>query len=334
MAEPGDPFRVPLDALAFRGASLKRPESVLATAKGDLFACDWRGAICRIAADGRETVIGAPDLVERGVKANGIAIRRDGSFLFANVGEAGGIWSLSGGGALAPFLREVDGVALPSTNFVWIDDQDRIWICVSTRDPASHAPSHRFATSGGDGIIAVMDRSGVRIVAEGLGWTNECRIDPTGAFLYVNETFGRRLTRFRIAPDASLSERETVTEFGPGAWPDGMAFDREGGLWITSIISNRLIRLAPDGTETIVLEDNDPAEVDRVEAIYRAGGLTREVIFGVAPRRLANIASLAFGGPDLRTIHLGSLGGSSIPFFRSPVAGLPPSHWSVRVPGA
>lgn len=332
MPRADDAVRIPLAALSFRGASLKRPESVLATAGGDLFTCDWRGAVCRIAPDGRETVIGAPDLVERGIKANGIALRRDGSFLFANVGEAGGIWSLSADGTLAPFLREVDGVALPSTNFVWIDDADRIWVCVSTRDGASHAPSHRFATTGGDGFLAVMDARGARIVAEGLGWTNECRIDPRGEYLYVNETFSRRLTRYRLGAAGTLSDRETVTEFGPGTWPDGMAFDQEGGLWITSIISNRLIRLAPDGTETVVLEDNDPDEVARVEAVYRAGGLTREVIFGLAPRTLLNIASIAFGGPDLRTIHLGSLGGRSIPFFRSPFAGLPPSHWNVPVP--
>ena len=33
------------------------------------------------------------------------------------------------------------------------------------------------------------------------------------------------------------------------------------------------------------------------------------------------------GGNDLRTVYLGSLRGTTIPSFRSPVAGLPMVHW-------
>jgi hypothetical protein len=39
------------------------------------------------------------------------------------------------------------------------------------------------------------------------------------------------------------------------------------------------------------------------------------------------MASITFGGPDLRTVYLGSLLGTTIPFFRSPVPGLPMVHW-------
>ena len=44
------------------------------------------------------------------------------------------------------------------------------------------------------------------------------------------------------------------------------------------------------------------------------------------------VASVTFGGPDLRTVYIGSLKGSRIPFFRSPVAGLPMVHWNERHP--
>ena len=42
------------------------------------------------------------------------------------------------------------------------------------------------------------------------------------------------------------------------------------------------------------------------------------------------MASIAFGGPDLKTVYLGSLAGTTLPWFRSPVAGLPLSHWRSR----
>ncbi len=174
----------------------------------------------------------------------------------------------------------------------------------------------------------LVDRRGPRIVADGLGYTNEAMLSPDGAWLYVNETFARRLTRFRVATDGSLSGRETVATFGHGTYPDGLAFDVEGHVWITSIISNRVLRVARDGAEEIVLEDADPAHVQWCEDAYLAGTLGRPHLDHAAGALLRNISSLAFGGPDLRTAYLGCLLGDALASFRAPVAGHPPFHWA------
>lgn len=42
------------------------------------------------------------------------------------------------------------------------------------------------------------------------------------------------------------------------------------------------------------------------------------------------MASLTFGGPDLRRVHIGSLRGTTIPWFDALVAGLPMVHWNER----
>jgi gluconolactonase len=39
------------------------------------------------------------------------------------------------------------------------------------------------------------------------------------------------------------------------------------------------------------------------------------------------MTSVTFGGPDLKAVYLGSLRGTTIPYFQSPVAGLPMVHW-------
>ena len=39
------------------------------------------------------------------------------------------------------------------------------------------------------------------------------------------------------------------------------------------------------------------------------------------------MASVTFGGPDLQTVYIGSLRGKRIPYFRSPIPGLPMVHW-------
>lgn len=320
---------IDLDAIGFVGAGLTRPECVLAHESGLLFAADWTG-------DGGVAVI-APDGVTRRLstrdapfplRPNGIALEPGGSFLLAHLGDAtGGVFRLHPDGAVEPVLTELDGAPLPPTNYPHLDTAGRLWVTVSTR----HVPrATAYRGDVADGFVMLADGPGfanARIVADGLGYTNECAVDPAGARLYVNETFARRLTAFTIGADGGLSERETIAEFGPGTFPDGLTFDAEGGVWITSIVSNRVIRVAPDGRQEILLEDVDADHLARVEAVFGKGGMGRPHLDGIHSRRLMNISSLAFGGSDLRTGYLGCLLGDRIARFDSPVAGHPPVHW-------
>jgi sugar lactone lactonase YvrE len=319
------PPRVSLDDLAFVGAGLKRPECVLATARGDLYAADWRGGVAQVRPDGSHVLYASQLPGGRPLRPNGVALRRDGSFLLADLGETlGGVFVLERDGRVRPFLEEADGVALPPTNYVGIDAAERVWITVSTRK-VPRALDYRPDCASG--FIVLADARGARIVADGLGYANEAVASPDGRWLYVNETFARRTSRFPIRPDGALGGKEVVTTYGKGTFPDGLAFDTERHVWVTSFASNRVIRVAPDGAQQVVLEDADPAHLDWCEAAYLAGTMGRPHLDNARGRALRNISSLAFGGPDLRTAYLGCLLGDSIAYFRSPVAGHPPAHW-------
>ena len=317
---------VDLAALAFRGAGLVRPECVLATRAGDLYSADWRGGVACVRAQGDQALYRATLAAGRPLRPNGIALLSDGTFLLADLGEAvGGVFRLSRDGGIRPFLERVEGTDLPPTNFVALDEAGRVWITVSTRLlPRARAYRRDVA----DGFIVCVDARGAHIVADGLGYTNEALVSPDGAWLYVNETFARRLSRFRVRADGELGPRETVSTFGHGTYPDGLTFDAEGGVWITSIVSNRVIRVAPDGAQTLFLEDEDPAHTAWAEEAYLAGEMGRPHLDKAAGRVLRNISSLAFGGPDLRTAFLGCLLGDRIACFRAPLAGHPPVHWT------
>jgi sugar lactone lactonase YvrE len=306
------------------GRGLERPECVHCTAQGDVFVSDWRGGVTRIRADGTQQLIKG----ERPIKTNGFAILPDRSFLLAHLDDReGGVWRLSFDGKLEPFLLEVEGRRLPPTNFVH-SDGDRTYVTVSTRlVPRTRArrPGHA------DGFIVCKDKHGARIVADGLGFTNEAKVDPSGRWLYVNETFGKRTSRFALF-DNRLGKRETVAEFAHGVFPDGLDFDAEGGLWITSVYSNRLIRVASDGQQQTLVEDNDPDFVEEIEQAFAQGELAGRGNPQVPATRIRNLSSSAFGGPDLRTLYLGCLQGSHVYRMPSPVAGAKPPHWEVRFP--
>ncbi len=321
-----------LDArdLEFYGEGLRRPECVLCLRDGSVITSHGEGGVSVIDAQGaRRDVLGRRDDGRPPVMTNGFALTKSGDFLLADLaGEGGGVWRLSQDGGMRPLLLELDGMALPPTNFVGVDHEERIWITVSTR----HRPrSLAYRADIADGFIVLIDQKGPRIVADGVGYTNEAIVDPSGEWLYVNETMARRTSRFAIGDQNSLGRRQTFVEYGAGTYPDGLAFDEDGAFWMTSIISNRVIRVTPEREQHTVIEENDPEQLATVEKSYLAGELGPEHIDKIQSDVMQSISSIAFGGPDRRTAYLGNLLDSKLYTFDSPVAGFAPSHWNVRL---
>jgi sugar lactone lactonase YvrE len=189
---------------------------------------------------------------------------------------------------------------------------------------------HALRTDLKDGYIALYDRGVLRIVAEGFGFTNEVRLDANEEFLYVVETTGGCISRLRVDANGELKNREVFgpRNLGKGAWPDGIAFDSAGNLWGTMVYSDKLFVLTPDGDLRILLDEGDPAKVDALERQFFAGEVTEDVLFATGQGIAPWMASVTFGGPDLKTVYIGSLKGDRIPYFRTPVPGLPMVHWA------
>ncbi len=312
--------------LVRHGRGLQRPECVLAHECGRLFVSDWSGSggIAVLHPDGSMDRLLAGDR-ETPLRPNGIALEEGGSFLLAHLGETdGGIYRLYPDGRSEAVLTEVQGRPLPPCNFVLREDCGRLWLTVST-SLMPRAGAYRGDVA--DGFIVVVDAKGARIAAEGLGYTNECAVSPGGERLYVNETFARRTSAFDIGAEGKLTKRRCQASYGPGTFPDGLALDREGGLWVTSIVSNRVIRLSPTGEQEVILEENEPGFLAEVEAAYQAGRMGRPHLDRNPGRILRNLSSLAFGGPQLKEAYLGCLLGQSLLSFHAGVEGQPPAHW-------
>ena len=304
-----------LDEISFAGSALRRPECVLATRNGRLYAADWRGGVTILEPDGSQWSLLAREKHIR-LRPNGIALMPDGSFLLAHLGDrTGGVYRLTEDGGLSPFCLEVEGEPLPPSNYVHLDSLGRVWITVSTR----HIPrAAAYRADVADGFILLVGTDGkARMVADGLGYTNECLVHPNGKQLYVNETFARRLSSFDIAADGSLGNKRVVAEFGPGTFPDGLTFDELGGIWITSIVSNRVIHIPVAGEQTVYLEDVQQDRLTWVEEAFQEKIMGRPHLDQCHGDLLQNISSLAFGGADLKTMYLGCLLGERIAYLQS-----------------
>lgn len=318
------------------GENLMRPECILAEPDGTLWTADARGGVMRIAPDGVQTLIAQQDQSVRAPSSddtaqlvlgktlpNGLAFDREGNIVIANFGTDA-IELMTRDGNSRTLYESIDTAPLGKTNFVLTDSKGRIWFTVTTRQvPWTMSINEKTA----DGYVGLIDERGIRIVADGFVGTNEIRLDAGEEWLYVVETNARRISRLRVGDDGSLTDREIYGPADLGGFPDGFAFDAHGNLWIALILTEKLIALTPEGEILTLLDDGNPEALARYEEHYRQGTTTPELMGACRGTLAPMMASITFGGPDLRTVYLGSLGGTTLASFRSPVAGLPLAHW-------
>jgi gluconolactonase len=331
-------FHVDRAKISYVGHDLQRPECILAEPDGTLWAADARGGVMRITPSGeQELVVQSADAhfdvaadaagsLLAGTLPNGLAFAANGNLLISNFGTDR-LEQMTRAGETRILLDSIDGAPLGKVNFVLRDRKDRIWITVSTMvNPWSDA----ICTLRADGYIVLLDERGPRIVADGFAFTNEIRLDADEEWLYVAETTAKRVTRLRVQPDGSLTDREV---YGPSTLGngliDGIAFDAFGNLWATMIFADRLVVITPEGDLMELIDDGDAAATRRFEIAFASGRpVPFDLLMQTGGPLCTWLASITFGGPDLSTVYLGGLRSTTIPSFHSPVAGLPMVHWN------
>jgi len=319
------------------GRDLQRPEAILAEPDGTLWAADARGGVMRIDADGTQQLIAqTPDphfdvsvdarsSLLFGTLPNGLAFAANGDILIANFGTDR-LELMTRDGSTRTLIDTVDGQPLGKVNAVTRDSANRIWITVSTRvNPWDRALRSTLT----DGYVLLLEHDKLRIVAEGFAFANELKLDATEEWLYVAESTAKRVSRLRVRTGGELTDREV---FGPAnlgsGLIDGIAFDSYGNLWGTMVLADRLIAITPEGELLELLDDGNPQGTARFESEFATGAAPSFETLSATGGSLAPwLASITFGGPDLKTAYLGSLKGVTIPYFVSPIAGLPPVHW-------
>lgn len=185
----------------------------------------------------------------------------------------------------------------------YVDRTGALWF--GSMDDAEHEASGQLYRVGRDGRLSVRD-SGYVI-------TNGPTASPDGRTLYHTDTLQRVVYAFDLGDDGSLERKRVFTTIEGTGYPDGMAVDEEGCVWIGLFGGGRIERFSPDGRS-----------IGRVEF------------------PCSNITKLAFGGDDLQTVYATSarkglseealqkepLAGGLFAF-RAPVKGLPSTECAV-----
>ena len=330
-------FKVDPADIQYIGDDLQRPECILAEPDGTLWSADARGGVYKLSPDGSQKIITqsfdasfkeASDETSRfteGTLPNGLAFAENGDILISNFGTDV-LEVMTREGRTKLLYDTIDGQPIGKVNFVLRDSQNRIWLTVSTRIKNW---MKAISPNISDGYIALADEKGLRIVADGFKFTNEIRLDAKEEFLYIVETCGQRISRMRVQPDGSLTDREVYgpSKLGNYGFPDGIAFDSFGNLWGTLVMVDQIFAISPEGDFHVILDDTNEQAALALEKAFVEDRATPDDMLAAGGTVAPWFASVTFGGPDLKTVYIGSLRGTRIPYFRSPVAGLPMVHW-------
>ncbi|MFZ0449411.1 MAG: SMP-30/gluconolactonase/LRE family protein [Desulfatiglandaceae bacterium] len=330
-------FQVNPEDIKYIGKDLQRPECILAEPDGTLWSADARGGVVRISPNGEQEIItqsfistfgDAIDEASRfteGTLPNGLAFAENGDILISNFGTDV-LEVMTRDGTTSLLYDTIDGMPIGKVNFVLRDSKNRIWLTISTR---TKNWMKTISPNISDGYIALADETGLRIVTDGLSFTNEIRLDAEEKFLYIVETTGRRISRMEVKPDGSLSNREIFgpTKLGEFGFPDGIAFDSYGNLWGTLVMADQVFAITPEGNFQVILDDSSKAPGLSLEQAFIEDHVTPDDMLAAGGTVAPWFSSVTFGSADLKTVYIGSLRGTRIPYFRSPVAGLPMVHW-------
>ncbi len=90
-------------------------------------------------------------------------------------------------------------------------------------------------------LVHVDSRGKARQVAEGLLFPNGMALSPAEDRLYVAETFGNRISSFRIGRDGDLTEQTVFADLGEYG-PDGLCADA-AGLWAACPFAQKAIHI-------------------------------------------------------------------------------------------
>lgn len=89
-----------------------------------------------------------------------------------------------------------------------------------------------------DGKVVNLERN--------IGTTNGIEVSPNGKYLYVNESIQRKIWRYDIAKDGSISNKTLFYSFEDFGM-DGMRCDSYGNLFVTRHSKGTVVKLSPKG---------------------------------------------------------------------------------------
>lgn len=261
---------------------LDHPEGVAVARNGTLYAGGEAGQVYRISPDGAKSEV----LARTGGFCLGVTLDQQENIYICDCG-ARSLIKVTQKGEVTVVADSADGRRFVNPNFSVFDSQGNLYFSDSGEWKRANGVVYRLGIEGRITLFA----SGPFHFANGLA------LDAAESHLYVVESNLDRVVRITIKADGTASAPEVYAE-GLARVPDGLAFDADGNLYVTTYASNSIYRVSTDRSVKLLCQDV-------------------ENLFLCAP------TNCAFGGPDFDQLYVGNIGRDHISVLDLKIKGLP-----------
>ena len=242
------------------------PEGPAWDGRGNLFTSSCYGSwISIVSPESTGVFLHASDSPFTFAKTNGLTFGPDGALYACDFG-IGAILRISMSGQSEIIASGYQGQKFNRPNDLAFDPKGNLYFT----DP------HAYDRNKPDGVVYRLDirKRKVTRVAEQLAFPNGIAFSVDGRWLYVCESARERILRFRVGRGGKLHDRTVFVEL-PGGDPDGIAFDRDGMLYVAHFGGSAIRIISRDGK-----------------------------VAGVLPTPGKKPSNVEFAGPDLTTLYV------------------------------
>ncbi|MBC8401867.1 MAG: SMP-30/gluconolactonase/LRE family protein [Candidatus Marinimicrobia bacterium] len=248
---------------------LDHPECVAVHPDGTIWAGGEGGQIYRISKAGKKV----EEVANTGGFILGIAFSPGGKWLAICDLNNHCLWKLDVKSyELTKFSEGVEKHAFNIPNYAIFDKSGNLYVSESGAFREITGKIIKYSTNGSGSIWH----------AGPFNFANGLALDQKQNFLYVVSSWLPGVERVVINPDGSAGERSVYCTL-PETVPDGIAFDAQGNLLVSCYTPNRIFKIAPDQTATVLVDDWEA-------------------------HALSNPTNITFGGPAFDQLFVANLG--------------------------
>jgi sugar lactone lactonase YvrE len=310
--------------------SLTRAEDGVALPDGRLIVVDQVYGLRMVEPDGSSAPFGEMaaagyihDPPEQSGGANGVSLEPDGAHLLVADIFHGGVYRVDlSTGETERVYQHGYGV-----NTAVRDSRGAIWFTQSAHNTPDAGEGRMWATIDLPVPEGALLRLGMRdgslaaqaeVVVDSLYFANGLVIDETGGYLYLSETTGSRVLRYRVDLDAGvLSERSVFVD---NVLADNLELDGEGHLWVAVPLSNEVLVVDTEtGARHTAFRSLTAAQQEVADEFARRGQAGESRLELATPASWAPLPGSITGvilSPDGGPVYLTNLGDALVKLSR------------------